>query len=234
MQATANSFNTGLPNSGMSNSYAEPNAMWSQTNTFNNAMKPPENIAQPPRPASVSSTSSQPTTTSAVNAGPPKAKRLLDPSVSNNVAGYGQIPAAASPYNPNLAFNANNNPTFNASPMQPTFNANPIQPAAFNTNPISAMPLQPSQTNAWDQPPQQQQQSMYGGYSNLNGSSSFMPPPTMPTNVQKNPTPPPGWNDPPEFKQRAQVCNFISIKIQLFSTSTSFYQRTCYYIIFCI
>ncbi|KAL7047019.1 hypothetical protein ACKWTF_002766 [Chironomus riparius] len=179
-------FNTGLPNSGLTNNYVDQ--MWSQSPvqlqlqpvpkppTF---MNPVENISQPPRPSSVSSVSSQSNTTTS---GPPKPKRLLDPSVQSN-AGYGQIPPSA-PYNPN-----------------PHFNNNPIQPA-FNTQPINTMPLQtqPQMMSSWDQ------QNVYG-YQNTNNNAmnGNLAPPPMPQHAIKNPTPPPGWNDPPEFKPKSQV-----------------------------
>ncbi|XP_070494384.1 protein transport protein Sec31A isoform X2 [Chironomus tepperi] len=184
-------FNTGLPNSGMTNNYVDPmSQMWSQNQVqpqLQQVPKPPtfmnplENVPQPPRPASVSSVSSQSNTTS----GPPKPKRLLDPSVQSN-AGYGQMPPSA-PYNPN-----------------PQFNTNPIQPA-FNTQPINQMPLQtqPQMMSSWDQ------QNVYGYQNNNNAMNGNLAPPPMPQQALKNPTPPPGWNDPPEFKPKSQ---FISTK----------------------
>ncbi|KAL7047018.1 hypothetical protein ACKWTF_002766 [Chironomus riparius] len=184
-------FNTGLPNSGLTNNYVDQ--MWSQSPvqlqlqpvpkppTF---MNPVENISQPPRPSSVSSVSSQSNTTTS---GPPKPKRLLDPSVQSN-AGYGQIPPSA-PYNPN-----------------PHFNNNPIQPA-FNTQPINTMPLQtqPQMMSSWDQ------QNVYG-YQNTNNNAmnGNLAPPPMPQHAIKNPTPPPGWNDPPEFKPKSQLKKDVS------------------------
>ncbi|XP_070494385.1 protein transport protein Sec31A isoform X3 [Chironomus tepperi] len=186
-------FNTGLPNSGMTNNYVDPmSQMWSQNQVqpqLQQVPKPPtfmnplENVPQPPRPASVSSVSSQSNTTS----GPPKPKRLLDPSVQSN-AGYGQMPPSA-PYNPN-----------------PQFNTNPIQPA-FNTQPINQMPLQtqPQMMSSWDQ------QNVYGYQNNNNAMNGNLAPPPMPQQALKNPTPPPGWNDPPEFKPKSQVKKDVSV-----------------------
>lgn len=181
-------FNTGLPNSGLTNNYVDPmSQMWSQPSiqppqlqpvpkppTF---MNPLDNIPQPPRPSSVSSVSSQ---TNTASSGPPKPKRLLDPSVQSNT-GYGQIPPSV-PYNPN----------------NQQFNTNPIQPA-FNTQPINSMPLQ---TQPQMMQPSWDQQNVYG-YQNNAMNGNLAPPPM--SQALKNPTPPPGWNDPPEFKPKSQV-----------------------------
>lgn len=174
-------FNTGLPSTGMTTNYVDQ--MWSQS-TQQPISKPPtlmnplDNLPQPPRPSSVSSVSSQPST----NAGPPKPKRLLDPSVQSNT-GYGQIPPAV-PYNPNPQ----------------SFNTNPIQPA-FNAQPMNPMPMQAQSTmiNSWDT-----QQANYP-YPNTNAMNGSLAPPPISQSMMKNPTPPPGWNDPPEFKPKAQV-----------------------------
>lgn len=182
-----NSFNTGLPNA-TSNHY---DAMWNQPavpqpliptsppqvplmSRAPTLMNPVENLPQPPRPSSVSSISSQP---SGAGASSSKPKRLLDPSVSSNTGGFGQMPASM-PFNPN--------------------------PAAFNINPIvNTQPMM----GGWEQ----QQQAAVPSYNyqpnmmgNMNGN--LPPPPSMSSHpLQRNPTPPPGWNDPPEFKVKAQV-----------------------------
>lgn len=183
-----NSFNTGLPNA-MSNHFDN---MWNQPAP--NVAAPPlmttpqvpfmptsSNLPQPPRPSSVSSVSSQPSTT----VSHAKPKRLLDPSVTSNSAGYGQIPSAM-PFNSNpVAFN------------QPSFNTNPIQ-------------AQPAMMGGWDQ---SSAATNYGYQPNMmNLNNNLPPPPSSMQPMQKNPTPPPGWNDPPEFKQKAQV-SFLKIII---------------------
>jgi protein transport protein SEC31 len=188
-------FHTGLPNSGMTNNF-DQQQMWHQNNVSSppsvplhsvpkppSVMNPMENMPQPPRPASVSSNSSQPTTTSSA----PKPKRLLDPSVSSNVHGqtsYGQMPAVA-PYNPNA------------------FNTNAVQ-QPFNSQPMNSMPIQQQPAMMYDQ--YSQNQMSYAYPSNQGQMNGSLGPPPIPQNVQRNPTPPPGWNDPPEFKtSRAAV-----------------------------
>lgn len=196
---TTNAFNTGLPNA-TSNHY---DSMWNQPPAVSAAPpplmstsqvpfmpSPANNLPQPPRPSSVSSVSSQPSTT----VSHAKPKRLLDPSVSSNTAGYGQLPSAM-PFNPNpVAFN---------------------QPSSFNTNPIQT---QPAMMGGWDQPASAAAPANYNyGYQpnvNMGMNGNLPPPPSMSSQpIQKNPTPPPGWNDPPEFKQKAQV----SFNFSLFS-----------------
>lgn len=181
------SFNTGLPNA-MSNHFDN---MWNQPAP--NVVAPPlmttpqvpfmsssinSNLPQPPRPSSVSSVSSQPSNT----VSHAKPKRLLDPSVSSNSAGYGQMPSSM-PFNSNpVSFN------------QPAFNTNPIQ-------------TQPAMMGGWDQPAAT---SNYGYQPNMMNINGNLPPPPSLQPMQKNPTPPPGWNDPPEFKQKSQV-SFVMI-----------------------
>jgi hypothetical protein len=182
-------FNTGLPNAQSSHF----DNMWNQPSMTSppqvpliprapTLMNPVETLPQPPRPPSNSSVSSQPSG----NVATTKPKRLLDPSVSSNLGGYGQLP-------PSLPFN-------------PT--------PAFNTNPIT------TQMGGWE--PQQAQQPAVPSYNfqpnnmnmmgNINGN--LPPPPSMPSHpLQKNPTPPPGWNDPPEFKVKSQV-SFKILKFQ--------------------
>lgn len=183
------SFNTGLPNAG-SNHF---DSMWNQSPAATalppmiptsppqvplmprapTLMNPVENLPQPPRPSSVSSVSSQPSG----NVSTAKPKRLLDPSVSSNIGGYGQIPPSM-PFNPN--------------------------PTAFNSTPT----MNTQVTGSGWEPQQQQAVPSYNFQPNIMGNinGNLPPPPTMPSHpVQKNPTPPPGWNDPPEFKVKAQV-----------------------------
>lgn len=152
-------------------------------------MNPTDNLPPPPRPASVSSVGSG-TQTAAAAAKP---KRPLDPSVQSGPT-YGQLPPTAAPF----------------SPQQPSgFSTNPIQSNPYNTNPMmssmpfaQAAPMQPQ--SMW---PNQNQDYDYqngnSGAGNMMNGSSFQQPPPPPAGL--NPTPPPGWNDPPEFKARSQV-----------------------------
>lgn len=184
------SFNTGLPNagSGVANHF-DPNPMpspWSPPSSQvpPQVVKPPvammnpvDNMTQPPRPASVSSvgSASQP-------AALPKPKRLLDPSVQSGPT-YGQVPA------PSAMFGG-----------APAFNTNPIQPVSAPFAPMNPMnPIAQQPTMGWDSQPSYGYQQNNG---NMNGSH-LPPPPQQP--MMRNPTPPPGWNDPPEFKKKAQV-----------------------------
>jgi protein transport protein SEC31 len=202
-----NTFNTGLPNAS-SNQF---DSMWNQppaavapptfmpTSTPQVPMMPRASLTdnsslpQPPRPSSVSSASSQPSATVS-NAKP---KRLLDPSVSSNMGGggYGQLQPAI-PFNPNS--NAFNNQTAAFNSQQTAFNN---QPSTFNTNPI--MTTQPT-TSGWDQ------QANYG-YQSMGMNGNLPPPPAMSSQpIQRNPTPSnAGWNDPPEFKTKSQVCTAL-------------------------
>lgn len=195
-----NSFNTGLP---MATSGSMPlhnhfdpapvSSPWSQApNIPAQAVKPPasmmnpvDNLPQPPRPASVSSVGSASQATAL-----PKPKRLLDPSVQSGPS-YGQVQAA---------------PVFSGAPA---FNTNPIQQVAAPyapqpmINPVNQMnPIMQQPAMTWDQ-----QSYGFQNGNNVNGSLA-PPPPTQ--QMLRNPTPPPGWNDPPEFKPKSQVSSFPS------------------------
>lgn len=180
-------FNMGLPNAGSGsialNNHFDPNP-WSQPSVTLQAAKPPltlmnpmENLPQPPRPASVSSVGSASQATSSL----PKPKRLLDPSVQSG-PNYGQVPAPSTLFSGAPAFNTN--PIHNVSAP---FIAQPM-------NPMSPITQQP--TMGWDQ--------QNYGYQNSNMNGSNLPPPPQPQ-MLRNPTPPPGWNDPPEFKPKSLV-----------------------------
>lgn len=202
------SFNTGLPNSGSGamamNNHYDPNPMsqpWAQPAQVSKPpamMNPADNMTQPPRPSSVSSvgSASQPAL--------PKPKRLLDPSVQSGAGGYGQVAAPAPMFG---AQNFNSNPIqSNAVPFAPQ-QMNPMMPA----NPIMQQP-----TMGWDQ--QQNYGYQTNGTSNMNGNMA--PPPQQ---LMKNPTPPPGWNDPPEFKARAQVSHASYRSRHFFCSNFSFF-----------
>ncbi|XP_062716424.1 protein transport protein Sec31A isoform X2 [Aedes albopictus] len=162
------------------------------------ATKPPMGppmSAEQPRPSSVNSQSGATPLS--------RAKYVLDPSVTSGPS-YGQTPANM--YNPNA---------YQPTPTQ-QFNQ-------FNTQPISQQP--PASLYNPSQPPQQTNNfkpftpaplvqpggmSPYiPGVSPLDVSApvpaaaSAAPPPPM-ANIQKNPTPPPGWNDPPALKSTSR------------------------------
>ncbi|XP_073848792.1 COPII coat complex component secretory 31 isoform X2 [Musca autumnalis] len=139
-------------------------------------VKPPtnDNLPQPPRPLSTSSSQG-----GSVGGGGgliSRAKYVLDPSVApaGPMGGYGntyQPPAPVAPMQAPASFNTT---PFNAAPapqiMQPTFNSSP-----FTNN--TYMP----------------------GAGPIETANAAVPPPPM-QNIQRNPTPPPGWNDPPALK----------------------------------
>lgn len=205
-----NMFNTGLPNAG-SNPMALSNhfdsnpvpSPWAQAPSVPaQVVKPPmammnpvDNLPQPPRPSSVSSVGSASQTASL-----PKPKRLLDPSVQSGPS-YGQIQAAPVMFSGAPAFNSNPTPNYAAQPMMPV---NPIN----QMNPIMQQP-----TMAWDQ--------QNYGYQNGNNMNGTLPPPPSSQQILKNPTPPPGWNDPPEFKPKSQVSSIDHPIVRLFSSLDS-------------
>ncbi|XP_055534131.1 protein transport protein Sec31A isoform X2 [Wyeomyia smithii] len=154
----------------------------------------PDN-SQPPRPASVSSQSG------GLALG--RAKYVLDPSVTTG-PNYGQ--PAANPYpNPFQSaatpqFNQFNNQPINQQPQPTLYNPVPAAQPTNNFKPFTPAPLvQPSPYLAGVPPLDVSQQN----YSNQ--PAAAVPPPPF-SNMQKNPTPPPGWNDPPALKSapRAQ------------------------------
>ncbi|XP_037949907.1 protein transport protein Sec31A isoform X2 [Teleopsis dalmanni] len=135
-------------------------------------------LAQPARPSS--NASSQGGNSNTAGGILSRSKYVLDPSVAAPMGSYGNT------YNPAPP----------VMPMQTPYNNN-----AFNANPISAAhaPLQ-------QQPTVMQPSS----YTNTPYGNAYMPgaapienqqvaPPPM-QNIQRNPTPPPGWNDPPALK----------------------------------
>lgn len=158
------------------------NPLLSPTQTKPPVGKPPQladPISHPPRPPSVSGSSS---TT--------RSKYVLDPSVQSSSA-YGST-WAPPPLQPNTLINSQpignnyNSNQFQQFTPAPTnaFNSQP-----FNTNPIGA---QPSVLN----PPA------------LNSFAPNVPPLEVAQPAlqhQRNPTPPPGWNDPPALKSTRQV-----------------------------
>ncbi|XP_035792050.1 protein transport protein Sec31A-like isoform X2 [Anopheles albimanus] len=171
-----------------------------------------DHLTQPPRPSSVSSQSGGSTTLG-------RAKYVLDPSVQSGPT-YGQQQSFYNPYQQQQPQSNSVTGPYSTAPVQATqpqpgnfYNpaAQPPAPApapAVNTfKPFTPAPLvQPTMNNnasymsPLDQQ-QQQQQPNYGYGPQPGGpvSSSTAPPP-MASQMQKNPTPPPGWNDPPALK----------------------------------
>lgn len=192
-------FNTGLPNaaSQFDNSWQSvPPVSQPPITKPPSFMNPNENIPPPPRPGSVSSVGSGTQNTSSL----PKPKRLLDPSVQSGPS-YGQLPQQ-----PNFT---PQQPAFNTNPISNQFNSNPMQPMPFtpampSMNPLQQQPMAPQ--NTW---PGQNSSYDYQNSNGMNGGAPSLQPPPTASQIMKNPTPPPGWNDPPEFKPRAQVINLI-------------------------
>lgn len=162
-----------------------------------------DHLSHPPRPSSVSSQS---------GAAPiSRSKYILDPSVQSSGSGGGwSHQAATNSFASNTQFNT-----------QPYGNSAPTYGQQFNTAPFTN-----SSNNSFNSPPNalNQMQSSFnqaplGQPSILNppASNSFLsgvPPielaqPAMPQqNTQRNPTPPPGWNDPPALKSSRTVSDF--------------------------
>lgn len=144
-----------------------------------------DNLSHPPRPGST---------------GPSKSKYVLDPSVaSNNVYSQSVAPAPiSSPYGQNMP------PYGQPIAQQPA----PMQfnPTNFNTNPLHVPTSAPYQTPIMGQPqqpfvPTVPMNNYLPGVPPI--ETSLAPPPQQ---FNRNPTPPPGWNDPPALMStRAQV-----------------------------
>ncbi|XP_055596249.1 protein transport protein Sec31A isoform X2 [Uranotaenia lowii] len=190
-------FQTGLPNQQqptMFNTAAPPNVAPVSAKP---PLGPPPSIDQPQqRPSSVNSQ------TGSSSLG--RIKYVKDPSVSSGPA-YGQ--PAANLYNPNAfqpptsQFNQFNVQSINQqqtpyNPQQQTNNFQPFTPAPLVQPGISPyMPgVSPLDIN--------QQATNNLTYPGAPPTASMAPPPL--SNVQKNPTPPPGWNDPPALKSAAR------------------------------
>uniref|UniRef100_A0A2M4B9P9 Protein transport protein Sec31A n=1 Tax=Anopheles marajoara TaxID=58244 RepID=A0A2M4B9P9_9DIPT len=171
-----------------------------------------DHLTQPPRPSSVSSQSGGSTTLG-------RAKYVLDPSVQSGPT-YGQQQSFYNPYQQQQQQQQSNSGpgSYNTAPVQATqpqpgnfYNPTaqppapaPVVPPTSNTfKPFTPAPLvQPTMNNnASYMSPLDQQQPNYGYGSQPGGPvpSSAAPPP-MASQMQKNPTPPPGWNDPPALK----------------------------------
>lgn len=160
-----------------------------------------DHMSHPPRPSSVSSQS---------GAAPvSRSKYILDPSVqsSGSVGGYGHQPGVNS-FASNTPFSGaqhygNAAPTYGqqfntspfANPSSNSFNSQPNHmPSTFNPTPLG----QPSILN----PPALN--SFVPGVPPIELAQQALPP----QNTQRNPTPPPGWNDPPAIKSARPVSHF--------------------------
>uniref|UniRef100_A0A182Y5Z2 Protein transport protein Sec31A n=1 Tax=Anopheles stephensi TaxID=30069 RepID=A0A182Y5Z2_ANOST len=159
-------------------------------------------LSQPPRPSSVSSQSGGTTLG--------RAKYVLDPSVQSG-SNYGQ--QSSNFYNPMGYQQQPQQPTapiVNQPPQQPmsnfynpanapgqTTNFKPFTPAPL----VQASPYMPG-IAPLDVTQQQQQQQQQPGMGYPPPPSQAGAPPMA--NVQRNPTPPPGWNDPPALKSSSR------------------------------
>lgn len=189
----ANNWNSNPVNNPMTSPFASqpltatnsvptgPPAIFNPCSAIPAPVKPPsinENLSQPPRP--LSAASSQGGTSSGLTS---RSKYVLDPSVAPTggpMGGYGNT------YNPAPVPQTTMPPnSFNTTP----FNANPISAPApsimqptFNPTPFANNPYMP-------------------GVAPIETAPAAVPPPP----IQRNPTPPPGWNDPPALKTTRQV-----------------------------
>lgn len=184
-------YNTGVP--AASNFFAPQTPPVSQVPTAAVPTWNPNasNFTQPTQPVQapaplVSKPPSGPATTNEIprptsrNSGPLTSRKyLLDPSVQSG-----------SPYGHNTGMygGAQSVPSYTQGPMPPA-------PSNFNTNPIQTQPMMDgSQYSSFNTAPMQQM------------PGQLMPPVEMGQpaliNHQKNPTPPPGWNDPPPLASR--------------------------------
>lgn len=183
-------FQTGLPSQQppMASTFAPPPTIPPV------ATKPPlgppmaADPSQQPRPSSVNSQSGATPLS--------RAKYVLDPSVTSGPS-YGQTPANM--YNPN-AYQPSAAQQFNTQPISqqpPASLYNPSQPAQKTNNfkPFTPAPLVQPGVSPY-----------IPGVSPLDVSAppaAAVPPPPM-ANIQRNPTPPPGWNDPPALKSTSR------------------------------
>lgn len=120
-----------------------------------------------------------------------RSKYLLDPSVQSGSTGYGQ---SSNVYTPQVQQYNNNQFNGNAAPAfgQPQAAFQPMVPAPISTQPLNQfVPFTPNAAPGREYlsgvPPIEMGQE---------AAANFPPPPQH----IKNPTPPPGWNDPPALK----------------------------------
>lgn len=176
---------------------------------FNPQPAKPEPLAHPPRPLSNASSSSgpPPSTGSGLTGGSglhARSKYVLDPSVAAPTSSYGMpynpVPAPVPSAVPFTGAPAAG-PTLPQPSAVPTYNSN-----AFNTNPLApAQPYNPSPFMG------AQQNAFLPGVNPIEALPPQAAPPVI-QNVQRNPTPPPGWNDPPALKSSRAVSKNIENK----------------------
>ncbi|XP_026473337.1 protein transport protein Sec31A-like [Ctenocephalides felis] len=142
----------------------------------------PPPMQPPPRPVSVGSSHGS-------VSGSSRSKYILDPSVQSGVTNpYGSVYNNTS-YNSPMPSNSMYNSPVNANTVTMSTMSGQFQQPASLLNPISS---QPQPTNALLNPMLNSPQ----GAGFVNQFQPQAPPPTqMPSRA--NPTPPPGWNDPP-------------------------------------
>ncbi|XP_064536241.1 protein transport protein Sec31A isoform X2 [Drosophila montana] len=160
------------------------------TQIYNPPQMKAEPLTHPPRPHSNASSTGGPPVATATGSGSglhSRSKYVLDPSVAAPTSPYGM------PYNPVPAPAAV--PFAGAPVSQPasvpqTYNSN-----VFNTNPIST--AQQYNPTAFIGAPQS---NYLSGAAPIETMPVANAPPPLLQNIQRNPTPPPGWNDPPALK----------------------------------
>lgn len=126
-----------------------------------------------------------------------RSKYVLDPSVQSN-SSYGQAPNM---YTAPCQTFGQQQPTYGTSSFSQPFNPSFNQPVS-NQMPIASM----GQSSIMNPQP-------------INSFAPGLPPievaqPAMQQNIQRNPTPPPGWNDPPALKSHRAVRRIHFILIQ--------------------
>lgn len=163
-------------------------------------------LTHPPRPPSNSSVHSASGASSSITGAGgisrKYGKAVLDPSVQSPMS-YGQPSSNmySSPYTSPVQ-QPNYNQNVPLMPVQPAANNNMFSPAPLNSSPMVPT-MQPVQNNF--NSPQPQSYAFQNNMGATNNSTPLPPPPTM-SQIQRNPTPPPGWNDPPELSRgKAQV-----------------------------
>ena len=205
LPVSANNWNSNPVNNPMTSPFASqpltatntvptvPPAIFNPGSAIPASMKPPsvnENLSQPPRP--LSTASSQGGTSSGTGL-TSRNKYVLDPSVAPTggpMGGYGN--------------------TYNPAPMpQSTMPPNSFNTTPFNANPVAAPA--PSIMQPTFNPAPFANNSYMPGVAPIETTQAAVPPP--PPTIQRNPTPPPGWNDPPALKTTRQVRCYIQISI---------------------
>lgn len=164
-----------------------PSTLFNPADAMPPSVKPPvnENLTHPPRPLSTASSQGGSTSGGGL---PSRSKYVLDPSVApaGPMGGYGNT------YNPAPVPQPSVPNTFNTTP----FNPNPIAASASSV-------MQPTFNHT-----AYSNNSYMPGIPPIETAQAVVPPPPM-QSIQRNPTPPPGWNDPPALRSTRQVRFFI-------------------------